>query len=401
MPFSKFNLSAQLMDAVKALSYDKPTPIQNQAIPVALEGRDVIGCAETGSGKTAAFLLPIIERITRGEQRQALILSPTREIALQTEAFARVLSNRLKMRIVSVIGGADMHLQTRGLAADPHIIIATPGRLIDHMRRRHNLLDEVGILVLDEADRLLDMGFLPDIRRILDSLSLDRQSLLFSATMSGDIGVLAEETLLDPVHIQVGRRATTVSTLEQSVYSVLTQAKLPFLLLLLKTEVEGGTLVFVRTKRSADRLAAVLKLHLHRVGLLHGDRTQSQRVSAMADFRAGHARVLVATDLAARGIDVSSLTRVINYDVPAYPEDYVHRVGRTARAGGSGQAITLAAPQEEADLLRIERLIGQPLTRCAMAGFSDGREFASPSAVSGASPSAGSGVRSFSPRRRR
>jgi ATP-dependent RNA helicase RhlE len=401
MSFSLFKLSPQLLSAVAALGYVIPTPVQKQAIPLALEGRDVIGCAETGSGKTAAFLLPMMERILKGEYFQGLVLAPTRELALQTEACALTLTDGIKFRVASVIGGADMRKQTRALAANPHIIIATPGRLLDHMRRRPGLLDHVGILVLDEADRLLDMGFLPDIRRILDELSLDRQSLLFSATLSKEISVLAEETLLDPVQIQIGRRGSTVLTLDQSVYPVLSHAKLPLLLSLLKEDVSGETLIFTRTKRGAEKLADVLKVHEHSVALLHGDRTQGQRVAALAAFTAGRVRVLVATDLAARGIDIPSIARVINFDVPAYPEDYVHRVGRTARAGKNGQAVTLVSPQDEADMLKIEKLINQTIVRRAIKGFSDGREaVADPATINRTAVLALSNSRSFAPRRR-
>jgi ATP-dependent RNA helicase RhlE len=315
---------------------------------------------------------------------------------LQTEVVARALTAKLNLQVASVIGGVNLRSQTDALSTDPAIIIATPGRLIDHMQRRRDLLDEIGILVLDEADRLLDMGFLPDIRHILDSLSLDRQSLLFSATLSHEINVLAEETLLDPVQVQIGRRASTVATLEQYVYPVLSHAKLPLLLSLLKTDVAGGTLIFTRTKRSAERLAQILKVNEYKVELLHGDRSQGQRTAAMANFRAGRVRVMVATDLAARGIDILSIARVINFDVPAYPEDYVHRVGRTARAGSNGQAFTLASPQDEADLNKIEKLIGQPLLRRALPGFSDGREMFMANPTMPAITSA----RSFSPRRR-
>lgn len=374
MTFSSFKLSRPLLKAVDKLGYVTPTPIQEQVIPLAMAGRDLIGCAETGSGKTAAFLLPIIERIVRGEKHQALILAPTREIALQTELCARALTTGYKFNTVCVIGGANMSEQVQGLAKGAHIIIATPGRLLDHLGRRPELLDGVGILVLDEADRLLDMGFLPEVREILDSLPLDRQSMLFSATLSEGIQVLAEETLLDPEEVQIGRRATTVATLDQSVYSVLSHAKLPLLLSLLKTEVEGCTIIFTRTKRGAERLAEVLKVHEYRVALLHGDRTQVQRNSAMADIHSGRKRILVATDLAARGLDIPSIGRVINYDVPEYPEDYVHRVGRTARAGREGQAYTFVAPQDEEALSRIEKLINLPLTRRTLTGFSDGRE---------------------------
>jgi ATP-dependent RNA helicase RhlE len=401
MTFSSFKLSPKLLSALTLLGYTEPTPIQKQAVPMIMEGRDVIGCAETGSGKTAAFLLPIIERILRGEECQSLILAPTREIALQTEECARTLAAELNFRIVSVIGGTDLRRQAQALANYPQIIIATPGRLLDHMRRSPGILDDVGILVLDEADRLLDMGFLPDIRRILDALSLDRQSLLFSATLSKEINVLAEETLLDPIQIQIGRRGSTVSTLDQSVYPVLGHAKLPLLLQLLKEEVEGETLIFTRTKRGAEKLAEILKVHEYRIALLHGDRTQGQRVAAIAAVNAGRVRVMVATDLAARGIDIPTIARVINFDVPAYPEDYVHRVGRTARVGRNGQALTLVSPQDEADLCRIEAFIDQKLTRRAVKGFSDGRDpVDEPSAINRTAVLAANSVRSFAPRRR-
>jgi ATP-dependent RNA helicase RhlE len=401
MSFSSFKLSPQLHSALAMLSYHIPTPIQKQAIPLALKGHDIIGCAETGSGKTAAFLLPILERILRGEHRQGLVLAPTREIALQTESFALALASKLNYRIVTTIGGTELRPQAKALAAKPHLIIATPGRLLDHMRRNPGILDEVGILVLDEADRLLDMGFLPDIRTILDSLSLERQSLLFSATFSKEINILAEETLLDPVEVQIGRRGDTVTTLDQFVYPVLGHAKLPLLLMLLKENVDGETLIFTRTKRSAERLSEVLKVHEHNVVLLHGGLTQGQRNSAMKAFCAGRAKVMVATDLAARGIDIPSITRVINFDVPAYPEDYVHRVGRTARAGCNGQALTLVSPQDEEDLRKIEMLINKTLTRRAIKGFSDGREaVAEPSAINRTAVLASNNVRSFAPRRR-
>jgi ATP-dependent RNA helicase RhlE len=350
--------------ALQAAGYHSPTPIQAQTIPAALAGRDVIGTAQTGTGKTAAFIIPTVERLRAGAPQDcALILAPTRELAEQTHQWALRLGGGLRAALV--VGGVAYGPQVSALRAGPSIIVATPGRLVDHLERGVLCLKNVRILVLDEADRMLDMGFKPQLDRImrgLPTLPTPRQTLLFSATLPPDLGALARMHLRNPVRVDVGRLALPPQQTTQDVYLVEGPQKTPLLLSLVGRHV-GTMLVFARTKHRTDRLARTLRSAGHAVQRLHANRSQSQRREALEGFRGGRYRILVATDIAARGIDVADIQRVINYDLPHTVEDYVHRVGRTARAGASGHATSFAAPEERAQLHAIERHIGSPLPR--------------------------------------
>ena len=371
--FSKLGLCARLVNVMERLGITEPTEIQTKAIPVALAGRDLMASAETGSGKTAAFLLPVIERLKQHGTPRALVLAPTRELALQIEANAGGYSRSARLRTVAVVGGESAPRQIKALGSGVDIIIATPGRLNDLIERGSVPLKAIEILVLDEADRMLDMGFLPQVRRIIRHLPRKRQTMLLTATLSSAVERLARELLTDYVRVEAARPAITVATLTQKAYPVLSHAKIPLLLALLKQHTEATFLVFTQTRRGADRLTQVLTANKHDVVTLHSDRSQPQRNQALASFRSGHARVLVATDVAARGIDVEDISFVINYEVPATAEDYIHRVGRTARAGRDGAALTLVSPEEEAMLASIERSTGARLERSRLNGFSDGR----------------------------
>ena len=377
MNFSQLGLADAQLRVCDSLGYLNPTPIQTKVIPIVLKGDDVIGCAETGTGKTAAFLLPIIQRL--GAQKRAgirvLVLAPTRELALQIQKNYDELNHLKTNRSVLVIGGANMRAQIGDLRARPTIVIATPGRLIDLSERGEIDLSTIEVLVLDEADRMLDMGFLPAIRRVLAMLPKKRQTLMFSATMSQSIESLARTTMNQPKLVEVSLRGRAARIVEQTAYSVSLQSKTALLLDLLERENERESLdrvlIFTRTRRGTDRLSHILAARNHSVGRIHADRTQPQREAALRAFRAGDTRVLVATDIAARGLDVDAVSHVINYDVPAVPEDYVHRVGRTGRAGKQGKAITIVTPVDELSMKAIERLIGQPVTRIVREGFGD------------------------------
>jgi ATP-dependent RNA helicase RhlE len=329
--------------------------------------------AETGSGKTAAFLLPLIERLARPGSLRALILAPTRELAIQIEACAKSYGSPYGLRAVCVVGGESASRQIRALGSGVDILIATPGRLNDLIERGSVSLKSIEVLVLDEADRMLDMGFLPQVRRIVKHLSIKRQTMLLSATLSTAVEQLARELMKNCVRVEASAQTSTVTTLTQKAFPVLSHAKVPLLLALLKHHNEGSFLVFTQTRRGADRVSQVLAANKHDVVTLHSDRNQSQRNRALASFRAGRARVLVATDVAARGIDVDDISYVINYEVPATVEDYIHRVGRTARAGRAGSALTLVSPEEESMLASIEKAAGINLERARLSGFSDGR----------------------------
>jgi len=374
MNFSQLGLAPAQVQSCESLGYNEPTPIQRQAIPVILTGRDLIGCAETGTGKTAAFLLPIIQKITATKDAnkpgvRVLILAPTRELATQIEKNYRELNTRKANRSVIIIGGANMKPQMTLLRRGATVVIATPGRLLDLVERRAIDLSAIEVLVLDEADRMLDMGFLPAIRRVLSLLPAKRQTLLFSATMSGDIEGLARNTMKDPELIEVGPRGKAATTVEQTAYQVALESKTALLLELLERERFERVLVFTRTRRGAERLSHILTARDHSVNRIHSDRSQPQREAALNGFRDGRTRVLVATDIAARGLDVDSVSHVINYDVPAVPEDYVHRIGRTGRAGNVGRALTLVTPVDELSMRAIEKLTGQPVKRVVLPGF--------------------------------
>src|SRR5438105_5304126 len=373
MNFSQLGLAPAQVRACESLGYTEPTPIQTRAIPVVLNGQDLIGCAETGTGKTAAFLLPIIQRISEKSLPgvRVLVLAPTRELALQIQKNYVELNNVKANRSVIVIGGANIRTQIAEVKRGACVLIATPGRLLDLTERGTVDLSRIEVLVLDEADRMLDMGFLPAIRRILAMLPTKRQTLLFSATMSSSIEQLARSTMNDPKLVEVSPRGRAATMVDQTAYQVAQESKTALLLELLEKEREPfeRVLVFTRTRRGAERLSHILKARDHSVNRIHADRTQPQREAALRDFRDGSARVLVATDIAARGLDVDAVSHVINYDVPAAPEDYVHRVGRTGRAGNEGKAITIVAPVDELSMLAIERLTGQTVKRVVPEGF--------------------------------
>ena len=373
MNFSQLGLAPAQVSACESLGYNTPTPIQRQAIPLVLSGRDVIGCAETGTGKTAAFLLPIIQRLNNNTRPglRVLVLAPTRELALQIQENYVALNRAKTNRSVLAIGGANIRTQLADLRRGAAVLIATPGRLLDLIERGAVRLSTIEFLVLDEADRMLDMGFLPAIRRVLSLLPSKRQTLLFSATMSSSIEQLARSTTKDPKLIEVSTRGRAATLVEQIAYHVPQQSKTALLLELLEKETAPfeRVLIFTRTRRGAERLSHVLQARDHTVKRIHADRTQPQREAALRAFSEGRARVLVATDIAARGLDINAVSHVINYDVPAVPEDYVHRVGRTGRAGKQGKAITIVTPIDELSMKAIERLIGQPVKRVVREGF--------------------------------
>jgi ATP-dependent RNA helicase RhlE len=375
MNFSQLGLADAQLRTCESLGYSNPTPIQTKAIPTILRGDDVIGCAETGTGKTAAFLLPIIQNMS-GPPRpgiRVLVLAPTRELALQIQKNYTELNHVKVNRSVLVIGGANIRTQIADLRRRATVVIATPGRLLDLTERRAIDLSKVEVLVLDEADRMLDMGFLPAIRRVLAMLPAKRQTLLFSATMSSSIESLARSTMRQPKLVEVNPRGRAAQMVEQAAYSVSQENKTALLLDLLERENKQESfekvLIFTRTRRGSERLSHILKARNHRVNRIHADRSQPQREAALLEFRDGRARVLVATDIAARGLDVEAVSHVINYDMPAAPEDYVHRVGRTGRAGKQGKAITIVTPVDELSMKAIERLIGQPVKRIVPEGF--------------------------------
>jgi ATP-dependent RNA helicase RhlE len=374
------NLIPALAEAVEDMGFTEPTPIQRKAIPLALEGRDLIGCASTGTGKTAAFLLPILQRLGSGKEggSRALILSPTRELAMQIDEQALALGYYVGISAVSVVGGVRMEPQERALKAGSDIIVATPGRLLDHMRFGSVDTSRIEVLVLDEADRMLDMGFLPDIKRILKQLPTDRQTLLFSATMSPRIRALAEEILRDPEMVTVDRQKPA-SGIEQVVYLVDQHRKAQLLSKLLQHDEMDSVLVFVRRKADADRLARSVRRGGVEATSIHADRSQEERIVALEDFRTGRCPVLVATDVAARGIDINGISHVINFDVPYSPEDYIHRSGRTARAGAKGDVLTFVSAEERSQLAEIEGVLGAEIPRQVEPGFEPEDDGRSPS----------------------
>jgi ATP-dependent RNA helicase RhlE len=371
MSFSDFALHPTLLRGVADLGFEAPTPIQRAAIPAGLEGRDVLACAMTGSGKTAAFMLPILQRLLGGSRgaTRALILTPTRELAAQIEEHGRALGRHAGIRIASVIGGVAPGPQEQALRRGVDVVVATPGRLLDHLRSGVASFDRLEVLVLDEADRMLDMGFIPDVRRILGYLPKKRQTLFFSATMPQPVVALSRDMLATPAAIDIERPAAPAVGITHAVYSVAGELKSALLVALLERAELESVLVFTRTKHRANRLTEALGRRGIAAERIHGNRTQAQRTAALAGFKAGKFRVLVATDIAARGIDVTGISHVVNFDVPNVPEDYIHRVGRTARMEATGDAITLVAPDEESDLRVIERAIGKRLDRAKLEGF--------------------------------
>jgi ATP-dependent RNA helicase RhlE len=371
VPFSHLKLHPSLLKAIRELGFVRPTAIQGEAIPPALDGRDVMACAQTGSGKTAAFLLPIVHRLIDRPRRttKALVLAPTRELAAQILDDLTALAVHTPVTGAAVYGGVGMGPQEHAFRSGVDIIIATPGRLMDHMRASYARLRNIEHLVLDEADRMLDMGFLPEIRRILAQLPARRQTLFFSATMPAPIAALASEMLRDPVSIAIQRQVAPASGITQAVYPVPQELKSALIVHLLRNRTMTQALIFTRTKHRANRLADALVQAGIRSERIHGNRSQSQRTAALAGFKNGTFPVLVATDIAARGIDVDQLGHVVNFDVPQAPEDYIHRVGRTGRAEATGEAFTFVAPDEENDLRDIERAIRRRLPRVTVPDF--------------------------------
>ncbi|MGH7730553.1 MAG: DEAD/DEAH box helicase [Candidatus Eiseniibacteriota bacterium] len=371
MPFSSLGLPEPITRGVRAAGYSSPTPIQAQAIPLILPGHDLVAAAQTGSGKTAAFLLPILARLIHGHSAlRALILVPTRELAAQVEENAQQYSRYAGVRVGSVYGGVPIGPQERMLRHEGvDLLVATPGRLLDLHGRHSVSLEEIEVLVLDEADRMVDMGFAPDLKRILRLLPVERQTLMFSATMPPELNQVAKEALHDPQRIDLAPPSRPAEAIEQAFYPVPRHLKVDLLHELLDHSDDRTALVFTRTKHGADRLYRQLKARGHRVGVIHGDRSQGQRERALSDFKRGRVEVLVATDIASRGIDVDDITHVINYDVPRAPEDYIHRIGRTGRMNASGDAITLVSPEEDKDARTIERFLGRRIPHETVKGF--------------------------------
>jgi ATP-dependent RNA helicase RhlE len=372
MFFSELNLSEPLQQAVQAMGYEEATPIQAEAIPPGLEGRDIIGCAQTGTGKTAAFLLPALQRLlgdeTNTKNPRLVVLAPTRELVIQVTEEARNLAVNTPLRLVAIYGGDQMKPQVNKLRQGVDVIIATPGRLQDHMRRRNVNFKELQILVLDEADRMLDMGFLPDIKQIVSHMPQPRQTLLFSATMSGPVLNLTRQFQREPVTIEISK-ARPPSAIRQALYPVPKHLKTQLLIALLEQMEVNSMLVFTATKQEADIVTRQLKAAKISTACIHGDFHQRRRIAALEGFRAGKYQVLVATNIAARGLDVEGISHVINYDAPEQPEDYVHRIGRTARAEADGDAITLVTPDDEPMIYRIEHLLGYKIERQTLPGF--------------------------------
>ena len=364
-------LDPSLHKGLKELGFQRPTPIQAESIPAALEGRDILACAMTGSGKTAAFLLPILHHLIgkpRGKTR-ALVVTPTRELAAQILTALDSMAVHTPITAAAVYGGVGMAPQEHAMRAGVDVLIATPGRLLDHLSAPYANLKNIEFLVLDEADRMLDMGFLPDIKRILKLVPAKRQTLFFSATMPAPIAALSREMLRNPLTIDLGRRSLPAVGITQAVYPVKQDLKKDLLLALLKRGEMDQALVFTRTKHRANRLTEQLVKRGIRAERIHGNRSQTQRTSALAGFKSGYHRVLVATDIAARGIDIEALGHVVNFDVPQAPDDYIHRVGRTARAGEIGDAFTFVAPDEQNDLRAIEKAIGKRLPQITLPDF--------------------------------
>jgi len=411
--FSELGLIPELLRALRDSQYESPTPIQAKAIPVALRGEDLLGCAQTGTGKTASFLLPMLQRLSAGRcgALRALVLTPTRELCAQIGESAKTYGKYLPLRSTAVFGGVGIFPQLQQLRSGVDLLIATPGRLLDHMERRSVDFRALEVLVLDEADRMLDMGFLPDVRRILKALPAVRQTLFFSATMPPEVERMIHETLKAPVIIEAGRRSRPVDAVRQVAFPVEAARKSDLLCHLLGRNEMRQVLVFTRTKARAERLARHLKRTGRRVAALHGNKSQNQRIQALSRFKSGRIDVLVATDIAARGLDVEGISHVINFDVPNVPEDYVHRIGRTARAEATGDAISLFSSEEAASLRGIERLTGMAIAREVVDGFAPGPGFmnapADPPAAAGGThrrpggsrPFQASGKRNWKPRR--
>ena len=369
MSFSKLALSPQVLKGVAASGYVQPTAIQLRAIPSIMAGRDLIGSAQTGTGKTAAFALPILSRLDHHGPLRALVLEPTRELAAQVETAIHDYGRFTNLRTVVLFGGAGYGKQNQGLRQGSDIVVATPGRLLDHLQRGTLRLNQVQFLVLDEADRMLDMGFMPDVRRIVDRCPKNRQTLLFSATIPPEIERLCQWALRNPETVEIGQRRSPAENVTHALYPVASDQKEALLEELLKRTDFDQVLIFCRTKHGADRVARNLQQQGHAVAVLHSNRTQRERESALNGFRDGRYEVMVATDIAARGIDVEQISHVINYDVPHHPEDYVHRIGRTGRAQSVGDAFTIMTAEDSSEIAAIERFIGQKIPRVKLDNF--------------------------------
>jgi ATP-dependent RNA helicase RhlE len=388
MPFRALNISPQMLQAVHDAGYTEPTPIQIAAIPLILAGHDVIGIAQTGTGKTAAFVLPILMKLAESRQTvarhgeltanpqkhnvhrlRALVLAPTRELVVQIEENVRAYAKHVPLRMATVFGGVSERPQIEALRSGVDLVVATPGRLIDLMQQRAAILSGVEFVVLDEADRMLDMGFLPPIRRIMKALPHKRQTLMFSASLSREIEALTHQFQRSPKMVEIGRRANPVEAVTQLIYEVRPHLKQALLLHLLSDPNFDTVLVFSRTKHGADRIARKLESSGIKTGTIHSNRSQNQRLRALKDFKSGAVRVLVATDIAARGIDVDGISHVVNYDFPMHSEDYVHRIGRTGRAHAIGDAISFVTPEDQGPLRSLERFIGRGIVRKKAEGF--------------------------------
>jgi ATP-dependent RNA helicase RhlE len=370
MAFTKFGLSPEILQGVRAAGYVTPTPIQLRGIPLVLAGRDMIGSAQTGTGKTAAFALPILSKLGQhAPGPRALVLEPTRELAAQVETAFRDFARFTNLKTTVVYGGVGYGRQLDDLRAGTDVLAATPGRLLDHLERGTVRLDKVQFLVLDEADRMLDMGFLPDVRRIVDRCPHQRHTSLFSATIPPQIETLIHWAMKNPETIQIGARRTPAETVKHVIYPVADSQKTDLVLELLKRVDFNSVLIFCRTKHGADRVAGLLKRNNHAVAVLHSNRTQREREQALQGFRSGKFEVLVATDIAARGLDIADVSHVINYDVPQHPEDYIHRIGRTGRAEASGDAFTIMTAEDASHVFAIERFISQKIPRVKLENF--------------------------------
>ena len=376
--FYGLGIAPGILEILKKIRYVTPTPIQNQSIPAAIQGKDIVGIAQTGTGKTLAFGIPMIQRLA-SSKGSGLVLLPTRELALQIDAELRKVGNSLGLRTAVLIGGVPIRPQIESVRRNPHIIIATPGRLIDHLHQRTVSLKSVNILILDEADRMLDMGFLPQIKEILRSVPKERQTMLFSATISPEIMSMASSYMKFPIRVEIAPTGTTVDSVSQDIFIVAKEAKVRLLKKVL-SQYSGSTLIFTRTKYGASRIARAIRQMGYSAAEIHSNRTFPQRKSALEGFKAGKYRVLVATDIVARGIDVIGIELVINYDLPSQAEDYVHRIGRTARAGMKGHAISFVTPSEQGEIRAIEWLIRKKLNVSTLSEFPT-MQFAKPRLV--------------------
>jgi ATP-dependent RNA helicase RhlE len=370
MPFTKLGLSEAMVRGVKAMGYVEPTPIQLRVIPLILAGQDVIGSAQTGTGKTAAFALPMLSQLGQhAPGPRVLVLEPTRELAAQVETAFRDLARFTDLRVAVVYGGVGYGTQTSAMRSGVDVLVATPGRLLDHLQRGTFKLDAVQFLVLDEADRMLDMGFLPDVRRIVERCPRQRHTSLFSATIPPEIDSLVKWAMKSPQTVEIGMRRRPAETVKHVIYPVADDQKADLLRDLLERVNYDSVIVFCRTKHRADRIGMMLRKNNHAVAVLHSNRTQREREDALRGFRDGRFEVLVATDIAARGLDIANVSHVINFDVPQHPEDYVHRIGRTGRAEASGDAFTLMVAEDESHVRAIERFIGQQVERVKLEDF--------------------------------